>query len=99
MLYLLNRQPLSLRDTMKIILGEGGLNVRVLNLKNHSSLAEWMIFVTGSSLSHEKRIGDTIVHYVLLLFYSIIIVKKTRTEEYSYSCHRSRYIRMDGSGW
>lgn len=49
---------------MKIILGEGGLNVRVLNLKNHSSLAEWMIFVTGSSLSHEKRIGDTIVHYV-----------------------------------
>lgn len=49
---------------MKIVIGEGGLNIRVLNLKNHSSIAEWMLFVTGSSLAHEKRIGDTIVHYV-----------------------------------
>lgn len=49
---------------MKILRGEGALNIRVLNLRNHSTLGEWMIFVTGSSLAHEKRIGDTIVHYV-----------------------------------
>lgn len=52
---------------MKILRGEGALNIRVLNLRNHSTLGEWMIFVTGSSLAHEKRIGDTIVHYVCCL--------------------------------
>ena len=52
---------------MKILRGEGALNIRVLNLRNHSTLGEWMIFVTGSSLAHEKRIGDTIVHYVCSL--------------------------------
>ena len=58
------RKPLSLKETMQILTGEGALNIRVLNLRNHSSLADWMIFVTGSSLTHQKRIGDTIVHYV-----------------------------------
>ena len=57
-------KPLSLRETMKILRGEGALNIRVLNLHNHSTLGNWMLFVTGSSLSHEKRIGDTIVHYL-----------------------------------
>ena len=33
-------------------------------MTNHSSMASYMLFVTGSSLNHEKRIGDTIVHYV-----------------------------------
>ena len=60
-------KPLSLRETMKILRGEGALNIRVLNLHNHSTLGNWMLFVTGSSLSHEKRIGDTIVHYVCSL--------------------------------
>lgn len=49
---------------MQILTGENALNIRVLNLRNHTSMADWMIFVTGSSLSHQKRIGDTIVHYV-----------------------------------
>ena len=50
---------------MQILTGENALNIRVLNLRNHTSMADWMIFVTGSSLSHQKRIGDTIVHYVI----------------------------------
>ena len=49
---------------MQILTGENALNIRVLNLRNHTSMADWMIFVTGSSLSLQKRIGDTIVHYV-----------------------------------
>ena len=49
---------------MQILTGENALNIRVLNLRNHTSMADWMIFVTGSSLSHQKRIGDTIVHCV-----------------------------------
>ena len=49
---------------MQMLTGENALNIRVLNLRNHTSMADWMIFVTGSSLSHQKRIGDTIVHYV-----------------------------------
>ena len=61
-----SRRPLSLKETLMILQGEGALNLRVLNLRNHSSLAAWMLFVTGSSLAHEKRIGDTIVHYVCL---------------------------------
>lgn len=56
---------------MMILQGEGALNIRVLNMRNHSSMAAYMLFVTGSSLNHEKRIGDTLVHYVRLnpLFY------------------------------
>ncbi|KAK8822501.1 hypothetical protein WA577_005663 [Blastocystis sp. JDR] len=54
-------KPLSLRETMQILTGENALNIRVLNLRNHTSMADWMIFVTGSSLSHQKRIGDTIL--------------------------------------
>ena len=63
------RKPLSLRETMQILTGENALNIRVLNLRNHTSMANWMIFVTGSSLSHQKRIGDTIVHYVSAFCY------------------------------
>ncbi len=54
---------------MQILTGENALNIRVLNLRNHTSMADWMIFVTGSSLSHQKRIGDTIVHYVAAFCY------------------------------
>ena len=61
---LMCRKPLSLKETMTILQGEGALNIRVLNMRNHSSMAAYMLFVTGSSLNHEKRIGDTLVHYV-----------------------------------
>ena len=61
---LICRKPLSLKETMTILQGEGALNIRVLNMRNHSSMAAYMLFVTGSSLNHEKRIGDTLVHYV-----------------------------------
>ena len=84
---------------MKIVLGEGGLNVRVLNLKNHSSLGDWMLFVTGSSLAHEKRIGDTIVHYVKHDAVYLFVATQTRTQEHSYPSDRSRYFRMDGGRW
>ena len=53
-----------MKETLTILKGEGALNIRVLDLHNHCSMASYMLFVTGSSLNHEKRIGDTIVHYL-----------------------------------
>lgn len=51
---------LSLEEVMEALRQERGVNVAAVDLRGKSDLAEALVFVTGTSVAHMRRMADTI---------------------------------------
>ena len=56
--------PLTVDEVVTALEQERGIEVTSLDLADRSELAEWMVFVTGRTPAHMRRMGDMIVKAV-----------------------------------